>query len=127
MKKVLSVFIVFVLCFTLCSCAYSADGIKSNLEKNGYVIENFTEEQLTERNNELKYVFGGSGSITVAFYGVNEKEKTSVTVLEFLDKGDLTIMYKQVKSSLEKGEKVDLSGYILVFGDEKAVDAALNK
>ncbi len=127
MKKILLIITVLVLCFTLCSCAYSIDGIKSNLEKRDYEIIEFTEEELIEKNNELNYVYGGNGSIVKGFYGVNEAEYASVTVIEFQDKSDLTIMYKLVKESLEKGQSVDLSGYILVFGNEKSVNAALNK
>ncbi len=126
MKKLMSILIIFAFCLTMCSCAYSADGIKSNLKDAGYDIIDFDEARKTEMNNELKYSYRGSGSIINGFYGVNSVDSTSVTVLEFQNKSDLTIMYKMVKESLEKGESVDLSGYILIFGNEKGVKAALN-
>ena len=126
MKKILSILIIFVIGFTLCSCTYSADKVKSNLKKAGYDIVEFEDEQKKEMNNELKYSYKGSGSIINGFYGVNNDDATSVTVLEFQNKSDLTLMYKMAKASLEKGEKVDLSGNILVFGNEKGVKAALN-
>ena len=127
MKKLLSILIIFVLSLNMCSCAYSADGIKSNLKDAGYDIIEFDEERKTEMNNELKYSYRGSGSIINGFYGVSSADSTSVTVLEFEDKSDLTIMYKMVKESLKKGECVDLSGYILIFGDKNGVNVALNK
>jgi hypothetical protein len=127
MKKILSLLLLFVFCLNLCSCAYSTDGIKTNLEKAGYSIIDLTEEQKTDLNNDLKYNYDGSGSIINAFYGVDYESKDSVTVLEFQNKSDLTIMYKLVKESLEKGQSVDLSGYILVYGAQNGVKAALNK
>ncbi|MBE6739642.1 MAG: hypothetical protein E7565_04920 [Ruminococcaceae bacterium] len=127
MKKVLSIFIILAFCLTLCSCAYSADGIKSNLSKSGYSVLDLTEEEKTDLNNELKYSYKGSGSIINAFYAVDYENKESITVLEFQNKSDLTIMYKLVKESLDKGQSVDLSGYILVYGSENGVKAALNK
>ncbi len=126
MKKFLSILIIFVMGFVMCSCAYSVDKVKSNLKNAGYDIIEFEDEQINEMNNELKYSYKGSGSIINGFYGVNDANSTSVTVLEFQNKSDLTIMYKMAKLSLEKGESVDLSGNILVFGDEKGVKAALN-
>ena len=127
MKKILSIFIILAFCLALCSCAYSADGIKSNLNKAGYDILDLTEEEKTDLNNELKYSYNGSGSIINAFYAVDYESKESITVLEFQNKSDLTIMYKLVKESLDKGQSVDLSGYILVYGSETGVKAALNK
>ena len=92
-----------------------------------YDILDLTEEEKTDLNNELKYSYNGSGNIINAFYAVDYESKESITVLEFQNKSDLTIMYKLVKESLDKEQSVDLSGYILVYGSETGVKAALNK
>jgi hypothetical protein len=84
------------------------------------------EERLNELNTELKYSYQGSGSIITGFYAVNNDTNGSVTVLEFQNKDDLTLMYKMAKDSINDGESVDLSGYVLVFGDKDGVKAALN-
>jgi hypothetical protein len=118
----------------LCSCALAPSKIKENLKESGYTIKEFSAEEIASLNNDLQYKFGGNGSIVSAFYGVNENaddpQEDSVTVLEFSDKDDLTIMYKQIRLMFQEENKqnykLDLSGNVLVYGFEKGVDAALD-
>lgn len=126
MKRLLVLCVAFLFCFSLCSCSVSASRIQSNLEKAGYEIEEMEQDVLKERNNELTYNYKGNGSIIKGFFAYNEASRESVTVLEFTDKSDLTIMYKLAKQSIDsESESVDLSGYILVFGSKGGVEAAL--
>lgn len=125
MKKTVCLLIILILAITMCSCAYSVDFIKSNLKNSGYEIIDLQEQQIIEMNNELKYSYSGNGSIMSGFYAVNNKDSSSITVLEFQNKSDLTIMYKMIKESLEQGESVDLSGNILIYGNENGVKASL--
>lgn len=126
MKKLLSVFLCLLVCFSLTACSLSSSRIQSNLEKAGYSVIEMEDEQRTELNNELTYSFKGHGSIIYGFYAVNNETRESVTVLEFENKDDLTLMYKAAKESIDKDtEAVDLSGYILVFGAKDGVEAAL--
>lgn len=125
MKKISLIFLAILLSFCLSACSLSVSRIQSNLVEEGYGIIEIDEQQLTEFNNELKYIHKGQGSIISGFYGVDEATGKSVTVLEFQNKNDLTIMYKMAKESINNSESVDLSGYILVFGDAQGVSAAL--
>ena len=125
MKKVLVCVFCLIICFSLTACSLTSSRMKSNLEESGYSIVEMTEEQMTELNNELKYTFKGNGSIIYGFYAVNEETKGSITVIEFENKDDLTLMYKAAKESIKKEtEAVDLSGYILLFGEKEGVKTA---
>lgn len=125
MKKISLIFLAILLSFCLSACSLSASRMQSNLVEAGYGIIEIDEQQLTELNNELKYIYKGQGSIISGFYGVDEATGKSVTVLEFQNKSDLTIMYKIARDSINDSESVDLSGHILVFGDAHGVSAAL--
>ena len=124
MKKLLTIVLMVVVCVNLCGCSLSTAKIQSNLTDAGYSIIEMDAERLKDLNTELKYSYQGSGSILTGFYAVNDNQK-SVTVLEFENKDDLTLMYKIAKGSIQDGESVDLSGYILVFGDKDGVKSAL--
>ena len=126
MKRLLTIVMGVVVCACLCSCSLSASKIQSNLTEENYSVIEMDEERLTELNKELKYSYKGSGSIITGFYAVHNETKGSITVLEFQNKNDLTLMYKIAKESMQDGEDVDLSGYILVFGDQDGVKVALN-
>ena len=126
MKRLLVFVLMVVVCANFCGCALSTSRIQSNLSDTGYSIIEMDEERLNELNTELKYSYQGSGSIIKGFYAVNNDTNGSVTVLEFQNKDDLTLMYKMAKDSINDGESVDLSGYVLVFGDKDGVKAALN-
>lgn len=126
MKKFLTIVMAVIVCMSLSACSLSVSKIQSNLEKAGYTVIEIEAEQLAELNTELTYSYKGDGSIITGFYAVNNETSDSITVLEFGDKSDLTLMYKIAKETIEDGESVDLSGYILVFGNEAGVKAALN-
>ena len=125
MKRLLTIVMVVLLCASLCACSLSTSRIKSNLIKNNYSIVEVDQEKMAELNSELKYSYKGEGSIINAFYAVDNETNNSITVLEFQNKDDLVLMYKIAKETLNVGESVDLSGYILVFGYEEGVKAAL--
>lgn len=126
MKKIVSLCLAAVLCCLLCGCSVSYSSIQSNLKSADYTVIEMDEEKLNGLNTELTYSYGGSGSIVKGFYGVNNKTGEGVTVLEFNNKSDLTLMYKMAESSIEEErEAVDLSGHILVFGEKAGVKAAL--
>lgn len=125
MRKIFSVALVAVICFIVSSCSFSASKIQSNLTKRDYSIIEIDENRLEELNNDLTYIYSGKGSIIYGFYAVHNESQKSVTVLEFSNKNDLTIMYKAVKETIGKDEAVDFSGYILVFGNADGVKTAL--
>ena len=126
MKKLVAISFIAVLCCLLCSCSVSYSTIQSNLRAADYTVIEMDEEKLNELNTELTYSYGGSGSIIKGFYGVNNQTNVGVTVLEFNNKADLTLMYKMAESSInEEIEAVDLSGHILVFGEKAGVKVAL--
>lgn len=141
MKKLSVMLLSVLLVFVLCSCGMSTSKIQSNLEKAGYEIKIATESEIATMNNDLKYSYGGKGTIVSVMYGFKEvieetkneetgevfteKINVSVQVVEFQDKDDLTTMYKEIRKQLDDNSKIDLSGNILVYGYESGVNAAL--
>lgn len=126
MRKLLSVLTAVFVCLSLSACSISASSIRSNLSDAGYTVIEIEAEQLKSLNEELTYNYNGKGVITSGFYGVNNENNESITVLEFEYSDDLTLMYKVAKKSIDSStQAVDISGNILVFGAKDGVKAAL--
>lgn len=123
MKKILVFVLCMLLTLTLCGCG-GTQSVKENLAKAGYEVNDMDESRLTSLNNDVKYTYNGKGSIIDGFYATND-DGQSVIGVEFSDKDDMTVMYKQLKSELEDGWIIDLKGKIVIYGTEKAVKTAL--
>lgn len=123
MKKILAFVLCMLFVVTLCGCG-GTQSVKENLSDAGYEVNDMDESRLTSLNNDVKYTYNGKGSIIGGFYATNE-DGQSVIGVEFSDKDDMTIMYKQLKSELEDGWIIDLKGKIVIYGTEKAVKTAL--
>ena len=123
MKKILAFVLCMLFVVTLCGCG-GIESVKENLSDAGYTVNDMDESRLSSLNNDVIYNYKGKGSVIGGFYATN-KDGESVLGVEFSDKDDMTLMYKQLKSELEEGWIIDLKGKIVIYGTEKAVKTAL--
>lgn len=123
MKKILAMLICSVMIFSLCGCDYAKD-IKENLIKAGYTVDEMSESKVASLNATVKYEYGGMGTIISGFYAT-DKNGNNVFVLEFTDKEDLTVAYKELKAQLTKGQSIDIKGKVIVYGIDEGVKISL--
>lgn len=123
MKRALALLFCVIFTFTLCGCS-GIDSIKENLTKSGYTIDDMDENTISSLNDDVKYTYNGKGTVLRGFYGKGKNGET-VSVVEFADRDDMTLMYKQIKSALEDGQTIDIKGKIVVYGTKSGVKTAL--
>ncbi|MEE0945657.1 MAG: hypothetical protein U0M42_02365 [Acutalibacteraceae bacterium] len=123
MKRIIALGVCLLFIVSLCGCG-SMESIRENLADSGFEVEEMNESRISSLNNDVKYTYGGRGSVVSGFYA-NGENGESIICIEFSDKDDLTVMYKQIKSQLEDGWIIDIKGNIVVYGTQKAVKTAL--
>ncbi len=123
MKKILAFVLCMLFVVTLCGCG-GIQSVKENLSDAGYNVNDMDESRLTSLNNDVKYSYKGKGSVIGGFYATSDTGE-SVIGVEFSDKDDMTLMYKQLKSELEDGWIIDIKGKIVIYGTKNAVKTAL--
>ena len=89
----------------------------------GYTVNVYNEELIGDMQDNLIYVYGGDGKILNALSATKEGQK--VVVIEFENKSDLDIMYRELQKGLAETDKMDLSSNILAYGTPEAVKTAL--
>lgn len=124
MKKILILFISVLFLIGLCGCT-SVEDYKEIMKNSGYEIIELDEEALKEISSECINAYDCQKGVKSGFYAVAENG-TSVSFMEFYNSEDLDKMYKQIKSSLNSGEKIDLDGNIVIYGNKAGVDIALD-
>ncbi len=123
MKKLSALLICLLLIFTLCGCD-NTEAIIENLSDAGFKVEEMSENKISSLNSDVKYSYNGKGTIIKGYYGTDEKGN-NVFVLEFSDREDMTVSYREIKAQLPSGQTIDVKGKTLVYGIEDGVKAAL--
>ncbi len=124
MKKLSALLVCLLLVLTLCGCN-NTETVLENLTDAGYTVEAMSENKISSLNSDMKYTYNGKGTITQGYHAVNEKGGT-VFVLEFTDREDMTVAYRELKAQLQNGEIIDVKGKTVVYGIEHGVKAAIN-
>lgn len=122
-RKFLACISIVLLICMLCGCGFSLDSSAKKLESKGYTVNKYDAQLIEEMQNQMIYGFGGKGKIINAFSAVKEEE--NVVVIEFENRSDLEVIYREMNRGVSKPEKIDLNGNILAYGTEKAVKLAL--
>lgn len=123
MKRIISLLLSLLLIFSLCGCG-GTEKIRENLTNAGYEVSDMAESKISSLNDDVKYKYKGKGTIISGFHGT-DKNGNTVFVIEFSDRDDMTISYREIKAQLQDGQIIDSLGKALIYGYEDGVKAAL--